>query len=55
MYVRHFHRRRVQSLFQVEVFWVITPFIVVVGHKLFRGPCFLHLQDTFVGMRMETV
>jgi len=31
-------------LVQVEVFWVVTPCRIVVGHQRFRGlPC-LHLQ-----------
>jgi hypothetical protein len=29
--------------YQVEVFWVVTPCIVVVDYQLFRGPCCLHL------------
>jgi len=32
------------SLFQVEVFWVVTPCSVVVGYQRFRVPCFIHLQ-----------
>jgi len=31
-------------MFQVEVFWVVTPCIVVVGYQSFGGPCCLHLQ-----------
>jgi len=30
---------------QEEVLWVVTPFCVVVGCQLFRGPCYLHLQN----------
>jgi hypothetical protein len=30
-------------MFQVEVFWIVTPCIVVVGYRRFRGPCCLHL------------
>jgi len=26
-------------MFQVEVFWVVTPCNVVVGYQRFRGPC----------------
>jgi hypothetical protein len=26
-------------MFQVEVFWVVTPCSVVVGFRRFRGPC----------------
>jgi hypothetical protein len=29
---------------QVEVFWVVMPYSVVVGHQHFREPCCLHLQ-----------
>jgi hypothetical protein len=29
---------------QVEVFWVLTPCVVMVGYQRFRGPCCLHLQ-----------
>jgi hypothetical protein len=31
-------------MFQVEVFWFVTPCSVVVGYQRFRGPCCLHLQ-----------
>jgi hypothetical protein len=31
-------------MFQVELFWVVTPCSVVIGYQRFRGPCFLHLQ-----------
>jgi hypothetical protein len=32
-------------IFQVAVFWVVTPCnAVVVGYHRFRGPCCLHLQ-----------
>jgi hypothetical protein len=31
-------------MFQVDVFWVVTPCSVVVGYKLFRGPGYPHLQ-----------
>jgi hypothetical protein len=31
-------------MMQVEVFWVVTPYSVVVGYQRFRGPCCLHLQ-----------
>jgi len=29
---------------QVDVFWVVTPCIAVVGHQRFGAPCYLHLQ-----------
>jgi hypothetical protein len=32
-------------MFQVEVFWVVTPCNVVGGYRRFRGPCCLHFQD----------
>jgi hypothetical protein len=35
-------------LFQVEVFWVVTPCRAVVGYLCFRGPCCLCLQVCFV-------
>jgi hypothetical protein len=31
-------------MFQVEVFWVMTPCNIVVEFHRFRGPCCLHLQ-----------
>jgi hypothetical protein len=31
------------SFIQVEVFWVVTPCSVVVGHQRFRGPLCFHL------------
>jgi hypothetical protein len=31
-------------MFQVEVFWIVTPCSVVVGYRRFGGPCCLHLQ-----------
>jgi hypothetical protein len=33
-----------QSKFKVEVFWVVTPYSVVVGYQRFRGPCCLDLH-----------
>jgi hypothetical protein len=32
------------AMFQVEVFWVVTPCSVAVGYQPFSGPCCLHLQ-----------
>jgi hypothetical protein len=29
---------------QVEVFWVVTPYSVVVGYQRFEVSCYLHLQ-----------
>jgi hypothetical protein len=31
-------------MFQVEVFWIVTPCGVVIGYQRFRGTCCLHLQ-----------
>jgi hypothetical protein len=31
-------------MFNVEVFWVVTPCSVVVGYQHFRGPCCLKLE-----------
>jgi len=31
-------------MFQVEVFWVVTPCSDVAGYQRFRGPCCIHLQ-----------
>jgi len=31
---------------QVEVFWIVMPCNVVIGHQCFRGPCCLYLQKT---------
>jgi hypothetical protein len=32
------------AVFQVEVFWVVTPCSVVVGYQRFGGTCCLRLQ-----------
>jgi hypothetical protein len=32
------------NCFQGEVFWVVTPYIVVVGYPRFGVPCCLHLH-----------
>jgi hypothetical protein len=29
---------------QVEVFWVVTPYSVVIGYHRFRGQCCLHIH-----------
>jgi hypothetical protein len=34
---------------QVEVFWAVTPCIVVLGDQLFGAPCFLHLHGEVPG------
>jgi hypothetical protein len=37
-------------MFQVEVFWVVTPCSIVVRYQHCRGPCCLHLQGEVAGM-----
>jgi hypothetical protein len=37
-------------MYQMVVFWVVTPYSVVVGYQRFRGPCCLYLQDEVAGM-----
>jgi len=32
-------------IFQVKVFWVVTPCSAVVRYQRFRGPCCLPLRD----------
>jgi len=36
-------------MFQVEIFWVVTP-CSVVGYLCFRGSCCLHLQNELARM-----
>jgi hypothetical protein len=31
-------------MFQVDIFWIVTPCSVVVGHLCFRDPCFLNVE-----------
>jgi hypothetical protein len=38
-------------MFQVEVFWAVTPCNVVVGYQPFRGQCYPHLQGEVTGSR----
>jgi hypothetical protein len=33
-----------KNIFQIEVFWVVTPCNVLIRYQRFRGPCCLHLQ-----------
>jgi hypothetical protein len=42
------------SLFQVEVFWVVTPCSVLVGYQRFRVPCCLHLQGEVGGSQNQS-
>jgi len=37
-----------KSVFQVAVFWVVTPCSHVLGYQRFGGPCCLHLQGEVV-------
>jgi hypothetical protein len=37
-------------MFWFKVFWVVTPYSVVVGYHYFRGPWCLHLQGEVAGM-----
>jgi hypothetical protein len=39
--------------FQVAVFWVVTPYGVVVGYHCFEGPYCLHLQGEVSGAWIE--
>jgi hypothetical protein len=32
-------------MFEVEVFWFVTPCTVAVGYQRFGGPCCLHLYS----------
>jgi hypothetical protein len=42
-------------MFQVDVFWVVTPCSVVSGYQRFRGPCCLHFQgETLVSYHNAT-
>jgi hypothetical protein len=36
-------------MFQVDVFWVVTPCIAAVGYQRFGGPWYLHLQGEVNG------
>jgi len=36
---------------QVEVFWLVTLFSVMVGYQCFRHPCCLHLQGEVASVR----
>jgi hypothetical protein len=40
-------------LFQVKVFWVMTPCNVVAGYQRFGGTCYLHLQGEVSGAWIE--
>jgi hypothetical protein len=40
------------SNIQVDVFWVVTPCSVVVGHR-FEGQCCLHLRGEVVGAQIQ--
>jgi hypothetical protein len=42
-------------MLQVEVFWDVTPYNVVVGYQHFRSPCCLHLQGEVAGMGENSI
>jgi len=42
-------------MFQVKVFWVVTPCSVIVGYQHFRSPCCLHLQGEVAGMGENSI
>jgi hypothetical protein len=42
----------IAMMFQVEVFWFVTPCSVVVGYQSFRGPRCPHFHNT-VDIRLE--
>jgi hypothetical protein len=48
LYARSVSKRSEENktVFQVEVFWIVTPCSVVVGYQRFRGSCCLHLHFT---------
>jgi len=33
-------------MLHIPVFWIVTPFRVVVGYQRFGGPCCLHQHHT---------
>jgi len=41
LFNREMFLTHIQNMFQVQVFWVVTPCNVVVGYQLFRDPCCL--------------
>jgi hypothetical protein len=44
-----------EQVFQTEVFWVVTPYSVVVGCQRFGGPCCPQLQgeDSIYGVTTQ--
>jgi len=39
-------RSEVFTLVKIQVvFWVVTPYSVIVKHQCFKGSCCLHLQE----------
>jgi len=44
----------IMIMFQVKVFWVVTPCNVVVGYQHFRGPCFIAMAPQPRRPRLET-
>jgi hypothetical protein len=39
-------------MFQVQVFWVVTPDVVVVGLQRFTDPYYVHLQGENLKSRL---
>jgi hypothetical protein len=55
LHISHYHyfttfKALTAVMFQVGVFWFVTPYIVVVRYQRFRGPCCLHLKGEVAGM-----
>jgi len=40
------------SSIQIEVFWVVTPCVVVAGHQRFGGPCCPHRWGEVISERL---
>jgi hypothetical protein len=42
-------------MFQVEVFWFVSLYSVIVGYQSFRSPCCLHLQGEVARMGESSI
>jgi len=51
--LRNFLAQKV-SVFEVEVFWIVMQWNVVVGYQRFRGPWCLHFTTTLRGVTTQT-
>jgi hypothetical protein len=40
-------------MFQVEVFWYVLPCSIMVVYQRFRGPCFVHLGEVLVKVKLS--